>query len=104
MRDGRRRLGPAYRSRMVIRHLHAIFPFASDGTSTFVEPTSFTSTVVVRSTSKSLPLKLMFPVRWNSYLASCPSFTQNLTLPLALETCGPWLLSPAPALPPRPPR
>src|SRR3954452_16632397 len=82
------------------------FPFASAGTSTLVEPTSLISTVVVRSMSMSLPPKLIWPLRLYSYLLSCPSFTQNLTVPLALVGSGgvklPW--PPALLLPARPPR
>ena len=44
----------------------SIFFFASSGTSTLVEPTSEIVTLVVRSMSRSLPLKLIFPVTWSS--------------------------------------
>src|SRR5439155_8454682 len=64
------------------------FFFASSGTSTFVEPTSLISTVVVRSMSTSLPLKLIVPCTLNSYFASRPSLSQNFTEPLALLGVG----------------
>src|SRR5437667_4557472 len=62
---------------------------ASGGTSTFVEPTSLISTVVVRSLSNSLRLKLTVPLTLISYLLSTASLSQNITAPLALLTVGP---------------
>src|SRR5439155_13541961 len=66
--------------------LHDNFFFASSGTFTLVVPTSLTSTVEVRSTSNSLPLKSTLPVTLNSNLVSAPSLTQNFTDPLGLLT------------------
>src|ERR1035437_329234 len=65
------------------------FFFASSGTSTLVLPASLISTVVVRSTSRVLPLKSTVPWTWNSYLVSWPSLIQNFTEPLALVMSGP---------------
>src|SRR5207253_2825840 len=64
------------------------FFFASSGTSTFVLPTSLISTVVVRSRSRSSPLKLTVPETLYSYLASWPSLIQNFTEPLAFLASG----------------
>ena len=69
---------------------------ASSGTVILVEPMSLISTFVVRSTSRSLPLKLTLPCTLTSYLDSTPSLTQNFTEPLA-----PLISGPLP--PPRPP-
>src|SRR5262245_11603024 len=69
-------------------HYCTIF-FAASGTSTVVFPTSLISTIVVRSTSTSLPPKLTVPRTLYSYLTSSPSLSQNFTEPLALLTLGP---------------
>src|SRR5689334_9840673 len=61
---------------------------ASAGSSTFVVSRSFISTVVVRFTSFSRSPAVIFPFTLNSYLASAPSFNQNLIEPLGSETLG----------------
>src|SRR6185369_3722703 len=52
---------PSAGSRSRTRRDYEIFFFASSGTSTLVVPTSLISTVVVRSTSRSSPLKVTVP-------------------------------------------
>src|SRR4029079_3880692 len=75
------------------------FFLASSGMLIFVEPTSLISTVVVRSMSRSSPLKVIVPETLYSYLESLPSLTQNLTDPEALPGVG-ALPSPPPPRPP----
>src|ERR1041385_7543565 len=71
------RFAPGRRPALYFNRRQDNFFFAASGTSTFVVPTSLSSTVVVRSWSISFPFQFTLPLTLNSYFVSAPSFTQN---------------------------